>query len=630
VFESRIDKAGPFYIPTWKRTPLIEYSVVSGPVLVFLDGTGTGAELVRLLRSEGLPVASVEAGTKFQRSGDASFAINPEAKEDYRSLLKELQTAGFFPRTIIHLWCVTDRERETPVVEACDDVRKMGFNSLLFLAQALGEQLRSESIQLKVVTNHLFKIAGDEVLSPAKAMVVGPCRVIPEEHPDIQCSMADLDDGLSGKQAQLLVKELAAKTAAPVVAYRGEDRWVEGFERASLAKADLGNSRLRDGGVYLITGGAGGIGLVLAEYLAESVNAKIALISRSGLLTEQEWQRWLATHNHLDEVSRKIRKVQSIRNLGSEVAILKADVSDAAQMKAAIDEVQARFGSINGVIHAAGTFNPGTVAEKDAKSAAAVLEPKVNGTLLLGELLRESNLDFFVLCSSLSVQLGGIRMVDYCSANAFLDAYAQKHHAENNVISINWCGWQEVGMAVKARVPAPQTGDKAQTLRHQISPENGKDAFGRILGASHPQVIVSLQDLTTTEAGDESAAPVTGEKTMTKPIEGEAARPEMASDYVVPGNSTEQIIADIWKELLGVSSVGVDDNFFDLGGESALATILISRMKEEFSIELSVVSLFENPTVRALSDMVQQAGEGDSSLDESRQRAQRRKERMRG
>jgi NAD(P)-dependent dehydrogenase (short-subunit alcohol dehydrogenase family)/acyl carrier protein len=323
-----------------------------------------------------------------------------------------------------------------------------------------------------------------------------------------------------------------------------------------------------------------------------------------------------------------------MENQGAKVLVLRADVADADQMKAALAQACDQFGQIQGVIHAAGIAGDRmTMLLKKPDVAASVMAPKVNGTLVLGQLLHEIKLDFLVLCSSLSAQLGGIGHVDYCAANAFLDAYAQKYHSEKNLISVDWGTWQEVGMAVNTPLPFYLNKEQRErSLRLGISPEEGKEAISRILGRSHPQVIVSPEDLTavmqtTDKSGESLAVKQVTESFLDEPTH---PRPDLSSDYIAPGNSTERTIAGIWQELLGLEKVGIHDNFFELGGHSLLATSLVARMKSLFPVELPVASLFENPTVHSLSEVVRQGGRDGRSLDESRSRGQKRKERIRG
>jgi acyl transferase domain-containing protein/acyl carrier protein len=635
VSEKNPDISEWFYVPSWKRAEIPEKSNGSGPAtpnlcaLVFLDEGRFGAQLVEEIQQTGQRVTIVKAGTKFHQSSDDSFTINPEVREDYHALWSALKAGSRSPSTIVHLWCHTSGDEQLSNAASYELFRKVGFNSLLFLAQAIGDQSAEEPLQIKVVSNHLHEVTGEEFLSPAKALLLGPCRVIPQEHPNLRFTNIDVGDKQAvGQYTQLLVKELAARTTDDVVAYRGTHRWVRTFERLKLSKIDSLNHPLREGGVYLITGGLGGIGLVLAEYLAQSAHAKLALISRKGLPDREKWQQWLETHDEKDDFSQKIRKVQAIENHGVKVLVLSADVADVNQMKVAIEQTQEQFGQIHGVIHAAGVAGGGIVLLKKPDEAARVMAPKVEGTLLLGELLRENKLDFFVLCSSHNAFSGGIGQVDYSAANAFLDLYAQRYHSEKRVMSINWVPWQEVGMAVNTEVPLELREQRERTLRLGILPAEGKEAFGRILGRLRPQVVVSPQDLRAVIQRSEKGGESVAEQQMGKPsfVKPTHARPDLSSDYVVPGNPTEQTIADIWQEFLGVANIGIHDNFFELGGHSLLAPGLVARLKSEFAIELSVASLFENPTVHSLSEMVRQGNREPRSFGESKSRGQRRRE----
>ncbi|HEX5709535.1 MAG TPA: LLM class flavin-dependent oxidoreductase, partial [Pyrinomonadaceae bacterium] len=226
-------------------------------------------------------------------------------------------------------------------------------------------------------------------------------------------------------------------------------------------------ARLRERGVYLITGGLGGVGLVLAEHLARTVGARLALVGRSAFPARERWRRWLATHDEQDDVSRKIRQVQSLESLGARVEVFSADVTDRAQMSDVLARVRELFGPVNGVVHAAGVPGGGMIQLKRPEQAAAILAPKVEGTRLLGELLAGDGLDFMLLCSSRSAILGGFGQIDYCAANAYLDAFAHFYAAKTGTfaVSVDWDGWQEVGMlvATAARYGVGEAGASART-----------------------------------------------------------------------------------------------------------------------------------------------------------------------
>ena len=210
-------------------------------------------------------------------------------------------------------------------------------------------------------------------------------------------------------------------------------------------------TKLRDGGVYLITGGLGGIALELAAYLAKAVRAKLVLVGRSEMLPRAQWEEWLATHDKEDPTSRRITRLQAVEQHGGEIIILHGDVTDRARMQEVIAEVQQRFGVINGVVHAAGVEGGGLIQLGTSPRAAAVLAPKVQGLRALEFALQELDLDFFLLCSSLSSVLGSVGQVDYCAANFFMDAFAHYDSIKTgrSTVSVNWSAWQEIGLATK-------------------------------------------------------------------------------------------------------------------------------------------------------------------------------------
>ncbi|PJF38604.1 MAG: beta-ketoacyl synthase, partial [Phototrophicales bacterium] len=233
----------------------------------------------------------------------------------------------------------------------------------------------------------------------------------------------------------------------------------------------------------------GGVGITLAEYLARTVQAKLILLGRSPLPQPETWDQWLATHDAEDAVSQKIRKIRRLEALGAEVLLLTADVCNLAEMEAIAKAVK-RFGTINGVIHAAGVAGGGMISGKTPQIAESVFAPKVTGTLVLDQVLQKIDLDFLVLCSSLSSIVGGFGQADYCGANAFLDAFA-RCHSSRYTVAINWDTWQEVGMAVNTEVPCQIKQWQADNLKHGLSSAEAVEVFERVLGSGLSQVIVS-------------------------------------------------------------------------------------------------------------------------------------------
>jgi NAD(P)-dependent dehydrogenase (short-subunit alcohol dehydrogenase family) len=485
----------------------------------------------------------------------------------------------------------------------------LGFFSLLYLAQALGEQRRPVPVELSVVTDGIQNVSGDErVAFPEKATVLGPCKVIPYEYPDISCRVIDVSIPVEtpqlGKLVERLITELTGPVADSIIAYRGGHRWVQIFEPLRLEQQKTFPTRLRHGGVYLITGGLGGLGLEFAEYLARTAQAKLVLTGRSALPPRHEWDDQL-THSDLKPEERgKIERLIELEKLGAEVLVIAADVADAMQMKNVIEQTRHRFGEIQGIIHSAGVPGEGIVQLKTHEMVEEVFAAKIKGTRTVQNLFSQVKLDFLVLCSSLTAILGGPGRVDYSAANAFLDAFANHCSCEGNdrlTISINWAAWQSVGMAAHATTHVTPA-DREARLEKGISPSEGVDAFSRILGLSLPQVLISTREL-----GQRLRQQISDPHPIEAAISTQPhPRPELSNQYVAPRTEVERKLTHIWQTVLGIEDIGVHDNFFELGGHSLAATRVVMRMIETFQVNLPIKVLFDSPTVIEMAAIIAQ------------------------
>jgi acyl transferase domain-containing protein/acyl carrier protein len=639
--DKKPDIADWFYVPRWKESTPLQLFPQGKLVeqkscwLVFVDTYGVGAEIANRLKQQGQDVISIKVADNFAKVNDCTYAINPQQRDDYDALLQALKQQNWTPQGIAHFWSVTpddilssqelDEQRQHQFFE---DFQYLGFWSLLFLAQALGKQDIKNSLKLMVVTSNLYDVTGEEKLCPSKATLLGPCKVIPKEYSHINCRTIDIvlnssKTPLRQKVLNNLIIEFTAQTSNDIVVYRGDHRWIQSFEPVRLEQTITDKTKLREGGVYLITGGLGGIGLVLAEHLAKTVQAKLVLVGRKNLPERDNWSQWLATHDEQDRVSRIIRQVQVLETFGAEVLVISADVTNVAQMQSVIAQSVEKFGQIHGVIHAAGVAGGGVIQLKTQDIANKVLAPKVTGTIVLKQVFEKINLDFLVLCSSQSSILGEFGQVDYCAANAFLDVYAYNAYKSGLLtISIDWDTWQEVGMAVETVVPDEIKQIREKERKKGIKPQEGIDAFHRVLGVDLPHVIVSTQDFSALiehnhsfkylEEGlafleDQSAA-----TSLSKPIH---PRPHLHNDYVAPRNEVEVTIAQVWQNLLGIKQIGIYDNFFELGGDSLLATQLFSRLHKEFSVKLSLHSFFAAPTIIEQALIVKQNGSSEEKCN---------------
>ncbi|HEX8186500.1 MAG TPA: type I polyketide synthase, partial [Blastocatellia bacterium] len=472
-----------FYMPSWKRTlrPLQykpgDLAARGGRWLVFVDEAGVGEQIVSQLRNEGQQVITLHKAAEFLKESETAYRINPGERQDYERVMKDLRASEQTPTRVAHLWNV---ERETGEDPADNwrrryvESQERGYYSLINLAQALGEH--GEDVEIWVVTSGMQEVGGERQLRAEKATVLGPCKVIPREFANLRCASVDvvLSEG-AREGAEEIAAQLMAEFKEPAsgteVAYRGKHRWVRSYENISLKQDSVSKTNLREGGTYLITGGVGGIGLELAEYLAREARANLILTGRREIPGRDRWDDWLKANGDEDETSKIIAKIRRIEESGGHVLVATADVTDEQQMRSALMTCQERFGAINGVIHAAGVLNDSIIPLKTRELTNQVLAPKVEGTLVLDRLFEDADLDFFILFSSISSITGPIGQADYCAANAFLDAFAN-HNANRNgkpIVSVNWDRWHEAGRAVNIKSPYRLENAEAVSVDKSVS-----------------------------------------------------------------------------------------------------------------------------------------------------------------
>lgn len=362
-------------------------------------------------------------------------------------------------------------------------VERHFFNPLALVQAVAATALANPPIILSVVSGAAAVLADDRV-APLASLTVGVHLCAGHEMPSLKTCVLDIgfeyDDAAPRDLCSALLFELEqlSNTSPPqigwpdkVVAYRQGLRWTPDCSQLSVPASQ--EARIQPGGVYLVTGGLGGLGLEMAEWLAREGAGTIYLTSRRPFLERENFETWLSEHDPEEETSRRIVRIRTITTLGATVHTVEADGSDREVVAGLVQKVWARHGRLDGAIHAAGVAGGGVIQLKQRAQSQAVLCPKVHGADALCTALATVKPDFVLLFSSIFGYVGGTGQVDYCAGNAFLDTYA--HYARNTlqlpVLSIAWGAFSDVGMAA----------------RHGRAAASGLKA-GRLLAAGHPMV----------------------------------------------------------------------------------------------------------------------------------------------
>ncbi len=600
-----------FYAPSWKTSPAPELVVVteadrSHDWLLFADEGALGRELAARLTAHGCRVVTVLAGDEYTALGNDTFLVNPHIAGHQCKLLENLRAAGRQPRHAIYCWSVSSSAaRAGNAAEARRCTVDVGFFHLTHAAARAAAPL-----SILAITDGVHSVAGEEAPFSEKGSITGLSIVAAQEHPQLQFRVVDLPQAHRLDYADWILSEALQPSRDLLIAYRGNRRWVRCFEHLQLGANGAPVRSLRDGGTYLITGGLGGIGLTLAEYLARDYRANLVLLTRGSFPARDAWESCLR-HDAGDEVvSARIRRLQGIERCGARVMVVNAEVHAAPELSEAVRQAQAQFGQIHGVFHLAADIRHASlskpVVDLTVEDFETQLLPKLQGWRVVDEALKDTDVDFAIAFSSNAATLGGIGFGAYAAANACLDHViaAAGRSPKARWISTNWDGWQ-----LSADVSGTLDGPQAFTARQLVNGEEGMAALARIVSfASAPQVVISATDLEARIAtwvapnAGRSPEPVVGANSHSSPVR---------SDGAGPRTDLERDIAAVWEEVLGVSGVGVNDDFFGLGGDSLTGLRVLARLRERFHVDVPLDAFLESAaTISSLAvEIVSQLAE---------------------
>ena len=566
------DPAQWLYVPSWKRlVPRRAIQRASSSWLVFADRNGFASRLAAKAASAGASVVLVQAGERFARADATRFTIAPQSFEHYERLLQTLQAEGRVPETIVHSWSVTG----TPA-GSLEQALEQGFHSLAHLVRALGAAQIRHDIDLCVLSDGVHDVVGSEAMSPEKATLLGPCLVIGQECPNIHVRHIDLD-GSGESTIETALGELLDSDGNKFVALRNGQRWVQTYERIAPSPAAANAPALRQGGVYLVTGGLGKVGMAISTYLARKYQARLALIGR--------------------RASPPSEALAELEKQGAQVLYIAADVSDADKLRQAVMETCRRFGALHAVIHAAGIVGREgyqEIKEIGGEGCDAHFRAKARGLKALEQALEGRALDFCLLMSSLASILGGLGQAAYAGANLYMDFFARERSRASPArwLSVNWDVW---------RLGGESDAEAGETLKDLgMSAAEGAAMMETVLAIrGAPQLVVSTGDLGARIdqwVRMESLEPATRSAPPTLRSSASAAD--------APRDDTERAVAQVWQDVLGIDAVGIHDGFAKLGGHSLLAIRVVAALSKRFAIELPLRALLDAPTVAELARYV--------------------------
>jgi acyl transferase domain-containing protein/acyl carrier protein len=600
------DVADWFSVPVWKREPLpFEPPAPDRRThLLFADDRGIGDALAAKLRAAGDTVAVVRPGGEFRTADDGSFLVNPAREADYLSLVRTLRDEDRLPDGTLFLWPLSSRRARPEEMDRESLVRAQDGSSLaiLLFAQALDRLAVRRPMTFTGVTDDVFEVTGGEELNVHDSTVAGACLVIQQTYGHLASRVIDLSlptGSAPGDVTDPLLAEITRPPSALICAYRNGRRHVRKYDRVRVDAAAPRPGAVQAGKNYLVYGGLEGIGHLIAEHIGRS-GGTVLILEDAAFPDEPEWDAWLETHDADDPVGARIRRAQALIEEGAAFAgRLSTDDGDNTRLLA---DLEARSGPVAGVLHAPGSSNAKRIATLRSitpETWRGHFDAVAHSFLLLDRMVAGRELDFRIMSSSLGSVLGGDGFFQIATISGFAKAYAISRARTEHPWTVHcWDSWTVEWAGIIDRLPT--------ALYRRVEPsvltgEEGLACFERAFAVTGEVEV----DISATNLGRRYEKWVTATATTRKPAaepeRGQHARPDLETAYVAPRTAMERDLADLFAGLLGVERIGVDDDFFSLGGHSLLGLQLISELRELRAIDIGLAHLYEMPTIARLA-----------------------------
>ncbi|MEH1901388.1 MAG: SDR family NAD(P)-dependent oxidoreductase [Nostoc sp.] len=550
--------------------------------LIFADKNGVAQALEKRLQLQGEATILVFPGNNYAQLSPNQFQVNPIHPLDFQQLLNAIGSKPL--QGIVHCWSLDSVNPQFLTAKSLQRASELGCASILHLLQALTRSQQSKLPRLCLVTQNAVSVPqlNFALSGLAQSSLWGMGKVIALEHPEFNCMRIDLAGEGIDADVQALLTEISQPIAEDQVAFRQGQRWIPRLKRNlhSLSQS----KQFHADSTYLITGGLGGLGLVIAQWLVQQGVKHLVLVGRTGA-----------------KASAKLAIAQ-LEKAGAQIIVKQADVSQREEIALVLADIDSSLPALRGIIHAVGVLDDGMIEHLSWERFQRVLEPKIAGAWHLHQLAQEKSLDHFVLFSSAAALLGNSGQSNHVAANAFLDALAYQRRAMGLPgLSINWGPWAEVGAAAH-----PQNSQQWELKgMSKFTPTQGLKVWEEVLNRDFTQVGAVSIDWSKF-ISQRAFTPFFSEVIPIKEkVESKLPNFLQQLTQVSPQKQRSLLIDYICSQIVGVlglnaTAIDVNQGFFDMGMDSLTSIELRNRLQTNLQCTLPSTLAFKYPTVETL------------------------------
>lgn len=579
------ESAANWYEVNWQPEEIPCPNVDSGHTwLIFADDQSLAPQLIEQLQAEGDSWHCVYVADSYQALDAQSSTINPVSEQDYRSLLDAIS----LPDKVLYLWGLNSLASNSMSLNDLRTATDTRILSALYLSRALAARVEPAKLWL-VTANTQVVMEKDNVAGLSSAPLWGLGKTLALEYPDVWGGMIDLSD-FEKDEAKILLSVIRSHQDEDWCAIRGDHYFVPRLK--VLDKPKTVELSITENASYLITGGLGGLGLVLATWLVEKGAKHLVLCSRSGISNDA-----------------MAAAVEKLEQAGTTVLTLSVDVSKETEIAHLFNTISAQCPPLHGIIHAAGLPGFCLASELTGEQFNTQFSAKVYGTWLLSQHSEQSPLDFFVCCSSMVSVWGAKGQAHYVAANQFLDSLVDYRRQRGlPALSVNWGPMTNGGMLptesidelVKIGVSTLPMADAAIILEQLLQANIAQAVIADINWDLYKNIYQINKSKPLFKLIDTSGKV---EITTTQSISSilivlqEAPSSEQLS---ILTSHVSRVLSQVLG-MAGKNNMAPREGFFDLGMDSLTAMELKNRLQVDLELSLSASLAFDYATVETLA-----------------------------
>lgn len=632
-FNEIIKKADLYFgndktLPNWfykERLSECERSsndTIDKPYLIFIDEDEYFNEISKKVADK-KNIIKVSHGEKFENIAENKYCINQFSKEDYFNLFKDLSNKGINEVSVIHLWNLRNLD-----INSVDELKNAQYDGPISI-QYLVQESNKNSIELSNITVATLKslaIGLEEDVNYYNSTLSGYIKAAACE--EISIKHVDLDDIDIG----IVMDEANCADKINQIVYRNNKRYKIMLEKVDVRDCSENKIHFNENGFYAITGGLGGVAYEVVSHILTKYNLNILLIGRSDISNNEAKLEMLEKLNNISE--------------GSKVKYVACNLTDMASLEETIKMFENEFNKkLSGVLHFAGIIQENLIKDQTPDDLFEMYNAKVFGTWVLGKICSKYDDCILVTSSSARTVSPGVTVSSYTSANEFMANYIQGLNKSNNSNNycLAWSIWDEIGMSTDLVVKKfmEEKGFKAMKSLFGVNSllavlqtnipylfvglDNTKAAIKKLLDSKvldeyQVSVYIDYHDIVkdkdivqkaikAIENSSLKDMPIEVNYMLDIPLDKNNSVDKNVllnrknilrgkAEIVKPTTENEKSIFAIWEGIFNNSNFGIEDSFFELGGDSIKIIQLSSALKDKFNSKITYNNLFANNTIK--------------------------------